>query len=140
MSLTYITCREIGLTIKTHLNAFRELQLQLDTKYESKFDRIQDMIEHLEEQEHRMEVRQLDDLKEQLHLLEGERYICQRQYDVIQSLYFPELRRRWSRIPCAERGTNNWLFDRSKTTFVDWLESQNKIYWISGRVCLYVSQ
>lgn len=39
MSLTYITCREIGSTIKTHLNAFRELQLQLDTKYESKFDR-----------------------------------------------------------------------------------------------------
>lgn len=93
------------------------------------------MIEELKEQEYRTELRQLRDLQDQLNILKEEIYNVQRQYDIIQSLYFPELRRRWSKIPYAERGTNDWLFDHSKTTFVDWLESKDGIYWISGRVC-----
>lgn len=59
------------------------------------------MIEQLKEQEYRAEVSQLRDLQDQLHILKEERYNCQRQYDIIQSLYFPELRRRWSKIPYA---------------------------------------
>ena len=119
--------RDLGSTITAHIHAFQKLQLKLES--------IQGMIEKLKEQEYRAEVSQLRDLQDQLHILKEERYNCQRQYDIIQSLYFPELRRRWSMIPYAERGTNDWLFDRSKTTFVDWLESKDGIYWISGRVC-----
>lgn len=38
------------------------------------------------------------------------------------------------RIPAAEKFTNAWLFDRTKTNFVDWLESGSGIYWITGKV------
>lgn len=73
-------------------------------------------------------------LKEHLDLLEQERITCQRQSRVIRSLYFPELRRRWSQITDADQFTNAWLFDPTRTNFVEWLKDGDGIYWISGKV------
>ena len=73
-------------------------------------------------------------LKESLDLFEQERRARRLQFKVIESLYFPEIRRRWRQISDADHLTNTWLFDRTRTDFLDWLESGSGIYWISGIV------
>lgn len=69
-----------------------------------------------------------------LDSLEKELQKCHQQASTIQSLYFPEIKRRWSRIPDAESMTNAWLFDPSQTSFSSWLESEGGIYCVSGLV------
>lgn len=78
---------------------------------------------------------QLTSLKTKLDTLEKEHSICDRQSKVIESLYFPELHRRWSKIQEANQATNDWLFDPELTSFMHWLELQDGIYWITGKVC-----
>lgn len=78
---------------------------------------------------------QLTSLKTKLDTLEKEHLICDKQSKVIESLYFPDIRRRWSRIPEANQATNAWLFDPKLTSFMHWLEIQDGIYWITGKVC-----
>lgn len=79
---------------------------------------------------------ELYNLKMKLEMLETELNLCDKQAKVIKSLYFEEIKRRWSQIPKAEEKTNSWLFDRSKTSFASWAESQevSSIYYISGLV------
>jgi len=84
-----------------------------------------------------LEVEQLARLKGCLDSFEAERVLRRRQSALIQSLYFPEIRRRWEQVPNADNLTNAWLFDRTKTTFLDWLESGSGIYWITGKVFVF---
>ena len=81
---------------------------------------------------------QLTRLRDCLNELEVERSQRRRQASIIQSLYFREIRRRWEQIPDADALSNAWLFDRTKTDFMDWLESGNGIYWITGKVRTFV--
>lgn len=116
------------------LDAIRESQRQLGINYDSKLDGIQKDILRLAADNRKAQGEQLTALKEHLDLLEQERITCQRQSSVIRSLYFPELRRRWSQITDADRFTNAWLFDPTRTNFADWLKGGDGIYWISGKV------
>lgn len=79
---------------------------------------------------------QLGILNSKLVGLKKELDVCDTQAEVIKSLYFKEIKRRWSVIPEAEEKTNSWLFDRSKTNFASWAESKevSAIYCISGLV------
>lgn len=77
---------------------------------------------------------QLTSLATKLIALVSEQDRGDRQVKVIKSLYFTELKQRQSDIQDSHSGTLEWLFDKSRTTFVDWLESQNGIYWVKGLV------
>lgn len=75
-------------------------------------------------------------LKEHLESLETERALRRRQAALIKSLYFPEIRQRWEGVADADELTITWLFDQSKTDFLDWLEKGHGIYWVAGKVRL----
>ncbi|KAK5083096.1 hypothetical protein LTR05_006978 [Lithohypha guttulata] len=55
------------------------------------------------------------------------------------SLYFPEMHRRQDNINDKQRETFEWLFEpptktqRPWDSFVDWLDSEEPTYWISGK-------
>lgn len=116
-----------------NLSALKISQEELGIKYDFKLDNIQENILQLVKSEHVREG-QLAALKEHLDSLAQETAVCRKQYRVIKSLYFPELPRRWSEITDADKFTNDWLFDSTKTSFLAWLKGGKGIYWISGRV------
>ena len=80
----------------------------------------------------------LSSLKTKLDVLPKEHNACIQQNKTIRSLYFPEIRRRWSHIPHADEASNAWVFDEERTPFVEWLNSKEKsdgLFCITGRVC-----
>jgi hypothetical protein len=90
---------------------------------------------------------QLVSLKTKFEILQREQDTCTRQIKVLESLYFPELRRRWYQIRKADQRSNEWVYDPQQTSFVSWLESENKddgLFYITGRVrpqpCLVISR
>ncbi|KAI8716496.1 hypothetical protein NCS52_00943700 [Fusarium sp. LHS14.1] len=125
--------RLVTEAILSDLNALRESQRQLGINYDSKLDSIQKDILRLAADNRKAQGEQLVALKRHLDLLEQERITCQRQSRVVRSLYFPELRRRWSQITDADQFTNAWLFDPTRTNFVELLNNGDGIYWISGK-------
>jgi hypothetical protein len=56
---------------------------------------------------------------------------------MIASLNFPDMRDRYERIPQAHQNTFDWIFHEEGSTefdnFVDWLRSNNSLYWITGK-------
>lgn len=48
------------------------------------------------------------------------------------SLFVPEMDGRFATIDDKSKQTFEWIFDRGKTTFVDWLESGNGLFWVQG--------
>ncbi|KAK4201018.1 hypothetical protein QBC40DRAFT_348184 [Triangularia verruculosa] len=75
---------------------------------------------------------QIGDLTRRLRSFTDEFSNCQRTYQVIKSLVFVEIRRRFSLIPEAENSTNEWLM-QEKTGFRKWLESGDGIFWVTGK-------
>ncbi|KAI1283986.1 hypothetical protein F5Y07DRAFT_96079 [Xylaria sp. FL0933] len=78
----------------------------------------------------------LIDIKAKLDLLQGEQSSCTLQIKVLESLYFPELSRRWHQIKNADIQSNAWIFDPEKTSFVSWLEGRRQgdgFFYITGR-------
>ena len=61
------------------------------------------------------------------------------QNKFLRSLYFPEIRERHDRISEAHEKTFRWIYgephpgDRSWTHFIRWLESNDSLYWITGK-------
>lgn len=59
------------------------------------------------------------------------------QIQVLESLYFVEIRRRFDQIPDAEQRTNEWIYDPTQTTFASWLESTDPndgLFYVFGKV------
>ena len=61
---------------------------------------------------------------------------------LLESLFFPDIVAREQQIPCAFEGTCRWIFDSSDnqksksrpwSNFRKWLETENSVYWISGK-------
>ncbi|KAJ8126063.1 hypothetical protein O1611_g7575 [Lasiodiplodia mahajangana] len=78
----------------------------------------------------------LQDLNTKLAMLQREQSLCVMQIKTLQSLYFPELRRRWRQIRNAEQRSNEWIYDSKHTSFVSWLESEKMgdvFFYITGR-------
>lgn len=76
----------------------------------------------------------LNDLSSKLLALVEEGRKVEQQQRVIESLCFKSLKKRHDDIVDAYKKTLRWIFDKPRSTFVDWLESQNGIYWINGQV------
>lgn len=104
--------------------------------YDAKLDHIQDSILRLAESgtSQGSDTSLLEQLKDHLASLEAERTLRRRQTAIIKSLYFKGIRRRWDAVADADKHTNTWLFDGSKTDFLEWLESGTGMYWITGKV------
>lgn len=126
----------------SRLKTIEKLHHTMSINYELKLDIIRDEISRVASNYQRnvellatTKAARLTSLKTKLDTLEKEHLICDKQSKVIESLYFPELHRRWSRIPEASQETNAWLFDTELTSFMHWLELQDGIYWITGKVC-----
>lgn len=116
---------------------------KFEINYDMKLDNIKDdVIAAIENTAARNQMdlsihgAQLASLQTKLVKLERELEFCDERATIIKSLYFREIKRRWSLIPEAEKKTNSWLFDRTQTTFASWAESENvsAIYCISGLV------
>jgi len=137
--LTSISSRDQASAISLELKELGQLQRDLGIHFDATLDRIQtDILQLTEQRVSASEISQLARLKDCLNELEAERSLRRRQACLIPSLYFWEIRRRWEQIPAADELSNAWLFDRTKTDFMDWLESGNGIYWITGKVRTFV--
>ncbi|SMR64423.1 unnamed protein product [Zymoseptoria tritici ST99CH_3D1] len=60
------------------------------------------------------------------------------QEDILASLRYDELRRRWDGIKMAETGTYDWIFadgssSNSPVHFLQWLKHRDGLYWITGK-------
>jgi hypothetical protein len=53
---------------------------------------------------------------------------------VMQTLSYASMKSRRGEIPAAHTGTLHCLFDPGKSTFVEWLEHGNGVFWINGLV------
>ncbi|KAJ3502479.1 hypothetical protein NM208_g16719 [Fusarium decemcellulare] len=117
------------------LRAIGHSHLDAGIKYDLKLDEIQNSILELliqNKKDNANQAARLTSLGTKMASLEKELETCQRQTSAIRSLYFPEIKRRWSQIPGSESMTNNWLFDPSLTSFSSWLDGDGGIYCISG--------
>ncbi|KAF2967776.1 hypothetical protein GQX73_g5820 [Xylaria multiplex] len=79
---------------------------------------------------------QLTSLRTKLEILQIEQRNCDKQIKVLKSLHFPEILRRWHQIHEADHESNKWVYDPQQTTFVSWLESQEKgdgLFYITGK-------
>ena len=76
----------------------------------------------------------LDELYTILNSLSEKGRTLERQQAVLRSLLFKELKRRQNIIDEAHFKTLKWLFSKSKTNFLTWLESGTGIYWVNGEV------
>lgn len=78
-------------------------------------------------------------LSTKLIMLQKEQSLCTMQMKVLESLYFTEIRRRWRQIQNADKGSNEWIYDLTQTSFISWLEGRKEgdvFFYITGRVCL----
>jgi hypothetical protein len=73
-------------------------------------------------------------LAEQLLALIGECKKVELQQKILESLIFEEMEQREENIKDAHKTTLDWIFKRNDTKFVNWLETENGIYWVRGKV------
>ena len=72
---------------------------------------------------------------------QGNAQLVKRAYQrrFLESLYFPEIHARQEEISDAHKETFHWIFEqagprlRPWDSFVEWLESGSRTYWISGK-------
>ncbi|KAI0159875.1 hypothetical protein GGR52DRAFT_576619 [Hypoxylon sp. FL1284] len=114
------------------LNIFKE---ELSINFSSRMDHIQEDIQRLINKSSDRDARaaQLTSFVTGLEVLVREHDERRRQVNIIKSLYFAELHRRWSRIEDADLLTNSWLFDESQTSFLDWLRCGEGMFYINGK-------
>ena len=119
---------EIGMLQRLHLN--------MAVNYENSLDSYQTDILSLTSpgSYNVLDRDQLVKLNNRLHNFEQECKNRRHTARVLGRLDFPEIRRRWDKIHATEKNTNTWIFDRQRTNFMDWLESGNDIFWITGKV------
>ncbi|EJT69004.1 hypothetical protein GGTG_13401 [Gaeumannomyces tritici R3-111a-1] len=111
------------------LKSLREMHQNYNINTEFKLDQIRQDI-HVMATNKEVE---LAALKERLECLDAERKVSKQQTEVLESLFFQDLHRRFYRIPESDKYTSEWLFNRGKTSFGDWLEFGRGIFWITGK-------
>ncbi len=90
--------------------------------------RLDDLIDRL--RRHEALVAQLPaDFASNLRQFQLERATQQ----ILESLYFPQIREREFAIPDAHQATFEWIYDTQTTNFSPWLRSHGGVYWISGK-------
>lgn len=49
-----------------------------------------------------------------------------------ETLFVPEMNGRYATIEDRSANTFEWIFNRSQTNFVEWLEHGDGLFWIRG--------
>ena len=76
----------------------------------------------------------LSDLSSKLiNLLENGR-LAEHEQRQLGSLVFGSMKEREEKIKAAYKKTLSWVFKNPDTAFMDWLQAQNGIYWVKGKV------
>lgn len=124
------------------LKAIQASQKDLGIAHESQLDRVREEILKLTRQDWDKaamritdQVARLEGLATKLEWLKSEHETSCRNVQVVKSLYFQEVRRRFDQILQAEQRTNEWIFDPQLTPFRPWLESKtpnSNIFYIYG--------
>lgn len=58
----------------------------------------------------------------------------ERQQNFLEGLMYESMKRRHDMIKEAHKKTINWIFERAETGFKKWLEADDSIYWVQGKV------
>jgi hypothetical protein len=61
------------------------------------------------------------------------RLVSQQQI-LLQTLLFEEIQQREENIKDAHKATLDWMFEKSEIKFMDWLKTEQSIYWVKGKV------
>ena len=138
--------RDHNSAIMERFAEIKSSQEKFDLQGESRMNLIRDDILRLTTQtlpkrdmQAASRTAELTSLVSKLLALNTEQARCAHQTSVLKSLYFTGLSRRWGQIVEAAQSSNEWVFDRQKTSFVMWLESPNKddgLFYITGKVCV----
>jgi len=127
--------------LSTKLQVLKKTQDDWAINYDAKLDQIRDEILTLSRQDRTSEsatqMAQLASLKTKLDAFQKEHNACIKQTEMIRSLYFRVLRRRWNQIPEADEASNTWVFDKLLTPFSVWLGSTDEddgLFCITGRI------
>lgn len=74
------------------------------------------------------------DMAKMLSNLRSEMLKHGRYHTFIQTLDFQAVKQRRDSIPSAHQATCMWLFDSQRTSYKQWLQNGEGIFWISGLV------
>lgn len=109
---------------------------------DSKLDQLRNQIIQAATAQSHAAVRQegaLSDLSSKLTAFVKEGEEAEKDQRIVERLLFKEIKLRKSDIDPAYIHTLQWMFDRKRATFANWLESQGGIYWVNGQVCWHFS-
>lgn len=76
----------------------------------------------------------LDNLSRQFLALAEEGAKAVQEQQILESLVFEEMQLREEAIKDAHKITLDWMFEKGELKFMDWLEAENGIYWIKGKL------
>ncbi|KAI5456380.1 hypothetical protein BGZ63DRAFT_435209 [Mariannaea sp. PMI_226] len=57
----------------------------------------------------------------------------QKQQRILSSLFFPKIKQRYIAIQKHHRATFQWIFTENKTSFCEWLETGDGLFWVKGK-------
>lgn len=75
-----------------------------------------------------------DAFSAQLSAFVKEGQLLPQQQSILQTLIFEEMEQREETIKDAHKKTLDWMFERNEISFMEWLESEEEIYWVKGKV------
>lgn len=138
--------RSQHISVMSKLRAVQSTQVEFGINYQSQFDNIKrDILEMLmiRERDDKIQVASQAATLESLNTKLGcflDEYARSSFYnEVIKSLYFKEIHRRFAQVAIADKHSNDWIYDPRLTNFVAWLQSRSQkdnMFYIQGKVCL----
>lgn len=75
----------------------------------------------------------VDQLATKIDVMQEQGRVIATTQRILDNLRFKEMPMRHSDIREAHSGTYSWIFDTTRTPFRAWLQSENGIFWISGK-------
>ncbi len=123
--------------IMSAIEAFTQAHERMNINANFKLGQLRsDVLNTLKDLEGEAEVKNtsIRDLSEQLLALAQEGKKVGQEQQVLQGLIFEEMRRRQEIIKIAHKTTLDWVFQRHKTNFLEWLEVGKNIFWVRGKV------
>ena len=76
----------------------------------------------------------LDEISRKMATLAEDGKRVAQEQNLLQSLTFESMKQREEKIKEAHRTTLGWIFLKSETRLIDWLKTENGIYWVKGKV------
>lgn len=77
----------------------------------------------------------LSNFSKQLLAFAKEGQLVAEQQSRLQTLLFEEMEQREESIKDAHKTTLDWMFEKKKTNFMNWLETEKGVFWVKGKVC-----